>query len=99
MPVEANVRYEAIDVSTVAVGLTITPANGVRPNAAEITVEEAAVRYLIDGNDPTAASGVGVEEGGVIALVDFGELKRFRAIRKDGADAKLQVHQGLAYIP
>lgn len=100
MPIQGLVRYEPITVGNSAVGMTTTVGSpAYLPQAAEIVVEDQAIRYRIDGTDPTATVGTGVEVGGVVTLVNRGEVTGFRAIRRDGADATIQVTQGIGYIP
>ena len=99
MPITGDVRTEAVTVSSVAIGMTVTAGNGFLPQAAEITVEDEAVRYFSDGTTPTSTTGTEIEPGGQIILVNRGEVVQFRAIRRDAADATLRVIQGVSYIP
>lgn len=55
------------------------PANG-DVNAAFITVEAQAVRWLDDGNDPSATDGHVIPAGG--SLEYTGNLRAFKAIRQ-----------------
>ncbi len=100
MPIQGLVRYEPITVGNSAIGMTTTVGNpAYLPQAAEILVEDQAIRYRIDGSVPTATVGIGVEVGGVITLINRGEVTGFRAIRRDGVDATIQVTQGIDYVP
>jgi hypothetical protein len=94
-----DVRYESVTVSSTAIGMTVTAGNGFIPQVAEITVENAALRYRTDGTDPTATEGHEVADGGKIVLLNQGEVKLFRAIRRDGADATIRCSQGVDYVP
>lgn len=98
MPIRGSLNHETVTVSTTPVGITTTASKGVLPAAAEITVEGAAIRYHVDGTDPAADEGTGVEIGGVVTLLDRGEVTMFRAIRRDGADATLRVSSGISYV-
>lgn len=98
MPVRGLLRSDVLTVSSTSVGMTVTAAKGFIPNAAEITVEDAAIRYFADGTTPTSTTGKEVEDGGSIILVDRGEVTLFRAIRRDGSDAKLRYDQAIEYI-
>lgn len=99
MPILGISRSESVTVSTSAIGITTTATAGFLPSAAEITVEAAAIRFWEDGTDPTATVGHEAEDGDVIPLVDRSAVTKFRAIRRDGADATLRVSQGVQYVP
>lgn len=98
MPITGLIRYESVTVGAGAVGMTVTAAQNCIPQVAEIAVEDAAIRYRADGSDPSASEGIGVEVGGVITLLNQGEVNQFRAIRRDGTNATLRVQQGMDYI-
>lgn len=59
-----------------------------------ITVESAAVRFRVDGGDPTAAIGHVLEPGDALTLDNKVQIQAFRAIRRDGIDATLRISQG-----
>lgn len=98
MPIRGAIRHESVSVSTTAVGITTTPADGVLPEAAVLTLEDAAIRYCVDGTTATASVGHAAEPGDVIVLAGRGELAQFSAIRRDGVDATLKVTMGTEYI-
>ena len=98
MPISGAIRHESVSVAGTAVGLTVTPADGVRPMAAMISVETAAIRFCVDGTTATASVGHMAEHGDVIVLVDPAEVAQFSAISKDGGTATLKVTQGTEYI-
>lgn len=99
MPIRNIIGFEQVSVGTTATGLTTTRASsGLRPNAAEIVVQDAAIRYRLDGTDPNATVGTPVEAGGTIVLVDHGEMENFSAISRDGGTAILNVHRAVDYI-
>ena len=55
-----------------------------------ITVEDAAVRWTVDGTTPTTTVGHEVSAGGVINLATFVEIQKFKVINVSGT-AKLSV--------
>jgi len=85
MPIVGPISQETLDVGATAVSLTGTTAKGVVPAAAYMTVEEAAVRYCMDGTTATADVGQLALVGSTIELKNRGEVAGFSAIR-DGAD-------------
>ena len=89
MPLTSIIGYESVTVSSTAIGISAT---GLKPNAASVQVEGAAVRFRADGTDPTAAVGVTAEPGDSIVLTDRDQVLKFKAIRRDGVDATLRVH-------
>jgi hypothetical protein len=82
--------YAQATIGAAAGGLPSIPPTG-RARKAYITLEAGAngVRWRDDGTDPTAA--VGTPLAGGATLEYEGVLAAFRAIRKDGADATLNV--------
>ena len=99
MAIRGANHFESVTVThTTAIGIT-GPTSGTKPHAAVITVEAAAIRFRIDGTDPTATVGHEVEDGGGIELADRGEISLFKAIRRDGVDATLRVTLGVEYVP
>lgn len=91
--------YEAITVSTTAVALTATKVRAfdatstLRTEAKEvlITVETQAVRFRIDGSNPTATEGHVLQPGDSLTIYGLTNIDRFRAIRKDAADGTVRV--------
>lgn len=91
--------YEAITVSSTAVGLTATK---VTPSAAAntpahgkafevfISVETNAIRYRIDGTDPTASEGHPVAAGASVTITGYDNIRRLKMIRQS-ADAAVKV--------
>lgn len=99
MPLSGVIRYESVIVSSAAIGMTTTVADGQLPHAAVITVEDATLRYREDGTDPTASEGHQAGPGDVITLTQRDQVVNFRAIRKDGVDATIRISQGVGYLP
>ena len=85
--------FETLTVSTTA--LSLTAAMSARAAVAFITVETQAVRYRLDGQNPTASVGHALLAGDVLELDGFWEIDKFRVIRRDGADSTLRVSYGV----
>ena len=88
------IGYESITVSTTAVGFTaaqLNPANAQRAERAFITVEGAAIRFRIDGTDPTSSEGHLVLANSSFVLSGHNALANFRAIRDGGTDGTAKV--------
>lgn len=87
------IDFESLTISTVAVAITATIIDQHHDDAL-ITVETAAIRFRIDGTAPTASVGHVLAVGDVLTLRGMGEISKFQAIRRDGADATLRVSTG-----
>ena len=88
------IGYESITVSTIAIGFTaaqLNPANAQRAERAFITVEGAAIRFRIDGTDPTSSEGHLVLANSSFVLSGQNALANFRAIRDGGTDGTAKV--------
>ena len=86
--------YEVITVNTVVKSLDptkIAPSGNVPARAALITVENASLRFRLDGNNPTATNGHRLQTGDVLVLVGINNLRNFRAIRDTGTSATIRV--------
>ena len=87
--------YQPITVSTTAIGLTPSTADGIVYTTALITVETAAIRFHLTSNDvPTATTGHKLNVDDSITLDSAHQITNFRAIRRDAADATLVVSYG-----
>lgn len=89
--------FESITVSTTAVGFDANKANA--HTHAFVTVENAAVRYRVDGLAPTAAVGHQLLVNDIMEFADSGRLRFVRFIRRDGLDATLRVSYGNRVSP
>lgn len=80
---------QAITVSDTAIGLTPPPG----ATYAVITVEVAAIRFRIRGDTalPTPTEGHIAEVGDDLVLSSPQDIENFRAVVRDGIDAKLFV--------
>ncbi len=92
-------RQETVTVGATAVGITTTVADGFLPAAAIITVENAAIRFCVEGTTATSTVGHAAEPGALIELHDRGEVTNFSAIRRDGVSATIQVTSGVDWRP
>ncbi len=61
---------------------------------AQIFVQTAAIRYRFTGESPTTTVGIVADPGDFIELENAAEVQGFRAIRRDGIDAVLEVSYG-----
>lgn len=86
MAVIGIVTYETVDVTATAGGLTASAADGIIPAAAEGRVEEAPIRYRVDGTTVTEDTGIYAPVGTVIQLRNRGEVAMFSAIRADAEE-------------
>jgi hypothetical protein len=82
--------YEAITVSSTAIGFTASNMDSPRCRAVFITVESDQIRFRIDGTDPTSSEGHLVNAGSNITLVNEHDIHKFKAIRVT-TDATLRV--------
>lgn len=86
--------YESITVSSTAQKFTKatydTDEDPQRARKALVTVETAAIRYRVDGTDPTSSEGHKLGVGDVLTILGYGNIKRFRAIRVS-SDATIKV--------
>jgi len=90
--VPGYVAFESLTVAGTAVGLTA--ATYAENDVALITVDDAAVRFRLDGTAPTATVGHVLEPGDVLVLDSPDQLTKVRFIRRDGVSATLRVSYG-----
>jgi len=81
--------YESVTVSTTAIGFTAATYKDA--DVAIITVEDANVRFRIDGTAPTTTEGHIAYEQDVVMLRNQADIANFQAIRDDAVDAILKV--------
>ena len=82
-------NHEEIVVEDVAKSLSpavYNPVGGQSASFAMICAEGGAMRYFDDGQNPSALSGVLLEEGDIVELPSIYHIKDFRVI-KAGDDA------------
>ena len=85
-------KFESLTVSTKVLPLTRVVLGD--RDQAFITIESQAVRYRVDGGDPTATVGIVLNAGDILELSGRNEVTQFRVIRRDGADATLRATYG-----
>ena len=83
---------ERLTIGTTAVPLTLDKARGA--TFALITIETAAIRMRVTGETPTSSAGKVGNVDDVIKLENPQEIANFRVIRRDGADATIDVEYG-----
>lgn len=91
--------YEAVTVSTSAVGLTAAKYNSkTSPGKkyALIVVESNPIRWRMDGSNPSSTEGIPQVASDVVILVGASAIAKFRAIRSGAADATLRVTYAVA---
>lgn len=84
--------YESLSVSTAAVGFTAATLDD--RQAAFVTCETAAVRFRMDGTDPTASVGHEIEPGDTLTLDSNQQLRKIKFISRDGGTATLRCSFG-----
>lgn len=94
------IAFESITVSTTAIGPTaatikveqgVYPGNVVSRSAetAFFTNESNAIRYRMDGTDPTASIGHAMASGDTLTVEGYDNIRRLRFIRQS-ADATIR---------
>ena len=86
------IAFESLTVSTTALAFTEALTDGA--DVVFVTVESQAVRYRLDGQNPTASVGHVLSDGDILDLAGSWEIDKFRVIRRDGVDATLRVSYG-----
>ena len=82
------VGYEQLTVGVSAVGLASIPLNA---NRAIIVVEDATIRWRIDGTNPTNTVGTKSFINSTIILESRTQITNFKAIRTGSTSSKLSV--------
>jgi hypothetical protein len=85
-------QLETITVSTTA--LRLTAATYTNHDVARVNVQAQAVRYRLDGVNPTTSVGAIAAAASVIELQNVYEIAGFRVIRDDASDSTLSVQYG-----
>ena len=80
----AGVGFEELTVGGTSVGFTSVPNTA---SDVILSVEGDAIRFKLDGTDPTASEGVRLPDGFVGAFTDFSQyaLTQFRFIATTGS--------------
>jgi len=88
------IGFEAVTISNAVIGFTSSTASPAGKNPydyALVTVEDAAMRYRVDGGLPTTLLGHLTAAADVIELESETEIRNFKAIRSTGSDSKIMV--------
>jgi len=83
------IDFESITVSTTVLGLDRNKQTVA--DYAEVTVEDQAVRFRIDGLPASATVGHELVDMDTLTLENTHEMDNFSVIRRDGTDAILRV--------
>lgn len=86
-------NYEDITVSDTAIGITVSKmrVGSKIATVAFISVEDANIRFTIDGTAPTTSKGHQLVDGQNLTLANPSDIRNFKAIRDDATDATLRV--------
>ena len=96
MPIVGIVDSEVITVSS-----SVKQLSRQTDVVAHVEVQAQAIRYRVGRGGGLISATVGKigAVGDVIELIDESEVSTFRAIRKDGTDATLEVLYAREYVP
>jgi hypothetical protein len=84
--------FETITVADTAIGLTASKLSvSPKPKKVFISVENAQLRYRMDGTNPEATVGHLANPMDTITLEGYSQLNNFKAIRKGTTSAVIQV--------
>jgi len=70
-----------IDLTVSSLSAAMYDQGKMKANKALITVEDAAIRFLVDGSKPTATVGHLASAGDAIELGSHDEIKHFKCIK------------------
>lgn len=84
--------FESITVADSAIGLTAAKLSASpKPKKIFITIENAQLRYRMDGTDPSATVGHIANPTDIITLEGYSQLNNVKFIRKGATSAVIQV--------
>lgn len=86
------VAFEVLTVDSTVGGIALTPATYGTARYATVSVEDAEIRFTVDGTPPTSTVGSKVKPPAEIELESPEDIAGFRAIRRGAVDATMQVH-------
>ena len=89
----ASYAYESLTVANVALALTLSKyaQPGGYAIKAFITLEDAQVRWRIDGTNPTATEGHLLDAGQNLSLESAEAVRQFKAIRTGDVSGVIKV--------
>lgn len=88
------IGFEEINVDSGVVSLNAAiynPSSGTPAARAFITAEAGAMRYRVDGQNPTASTGHALLDSDFLELESIYLIKNFRAIKSTEATGKISV--------
>lgn len=83
------IGFQKLTVSSTAVGFTLPTSMQVR--AVNFTCETDQIRFRVDGSNPDSTTGVLVNDGDIVDLLNVDAINNFKAIRITN-DATIQIH-------
>jgi len=86
--------HEEIAVNSVVKSLTqsvYAPVSGNQASYAIVHAEGGSMRYFVNGQSPTPASGILLEEGDVVELPSIYHIKDFRIVMAGTITGKITV--------
>lgn len=87
-------NHEEIVVEDIVKALTpavYNPVGGQSASFAMVCAEGGAMRYFVNGQNPSASSGVLLEEGDIVELPSIYHIKDFKVIKAGDDAGKLVV--------
>ena len=88
------INHEEIIVEDIVKGLNpvvYNPGNGESASFALIHAEGGPMRYFVNGQNPTPASGALLEDGDIVELPSIYHIKDFRVVKSGDDPGKLTV--------
>jgi hypothetical protein len=77
----------AVKIFTLA---TMEGAQDERPDRVQFQVEDAQIRFTLDGSDPTTTTGLIADVGDLVTIEGITDAKNFKAIRTGSTSAVIQ---------
>ena len=82
---------ETITVSSSVVGFSSSKITNCKIAFCTLDADGGAIRYWMDGSNPTSSEGHYVAAGGSFTISGNNNIRNFKAIRAGADDGKLQV--------
>lgn len=83
--------FEQLTIDATVGGIALTSVTYGTARYAEISIDDADIRFTVDGTPPTATLGHLVGPGDIVRLDSNEDIAAFRAIRAGGTSAKINV--------
>jgi ribose 5-phosphate isomerase len=92
METKSKIYGRPVDFDKITVDDSATTLSAAKiRKAVFITVEDADIRYRIDGSDATATDGHVIKDGGSLYIAEIYSMQNLSMIRAGGSDAIIQV--------